>query len=541
VYASISAPLTAGSGPPPIGSPVPGSALFVLDAWLRPVPAGVVGELYVAGTGVGVGYWRRPGLTGARFVACPFGGPGARMYRTGDLVYWRADGQLDYLGRADEQVKIRGYRIELGEIQTALAGLDGVEQAAVISREDRTGDKRLVGYVTGTADPVDIRAALAERLPAYMIPAAVVALDALPLTVNGKLDTRALPAPEYTAGEYCAPASPVEEILAGIYAQVLGLERVGVDQSFFDLGGDSLSAMRVIAEINARLDTRLAVRTLFHAPSVRSLSRQLGRRDSELEVVPVETLKEGTGIPLFCIHPGGGMSWPYQRLGNYLDCPIIGIQQVLLDEEVEPQSIRDMAKNYADRIQEVNPSGPYNLLGWSFGGIVAHELAIELRQRGCEIARLILFDAPVSLDDSVTLPTHPFENKEILEEALRFSGIDLPEQDEPLTYEQLEKVMLERGISELPRYKRFMDWLIQNLKSNMELQRAHEPRIYDGDLIIFAAAQVDGVPSSSLRQNWRPYVAGDITEHSVDCTHDNMLTVESLNLYGQQLKILFES
>jgi thioesterase domain-containing protein/acyl carrier protein len=540
VYASISAPLTAGSGVVPIGAPVPGAALVVLDGWLRRVPTGVVGELYVAGAGVGVGYWRRAALTGSRFVACPFG-PGQRMYRTGDLVRWRADGQLDYLGRADEQVKIRGYRIELGEIQTALAGLDGVEQAAVISREDRTGDKRLVGYVTGTADPVDIRAALAERLPAYMIPAAVVALDALPLTVNGKLDTRALPAPEYTAGEYCAPASPVEEILAGIYAQVLGLERVGVDQSFFDLGGDSLSAMRVIAEINARLDTRLAVRTLFHAPSVRSLSLQLGRRDSELEVVPVETLKEGTGIPLFCIHPGGGMSWPYQRLGNYLDCPIIGIQQVLLDEEAEPQSIRDMAKNYADRIQEVNPSGPYNLLGWSFGGIVAHELAIELQQRGCEIARLILFDAPVSLDDSVTLPTHPFENKEILEEALRFSGIDLPEQDEPLTYEQLEKVMLERGISELPRYKRFMDWLIQNLKSNMELQRAHEPRIYDGDLIIFAAAQVDGVPSSSLRQNWRPYVAGDITEHSVDCTHDNMLTVESLNLYGQQLKILFES
>src|ERR1700758_1775336 len=187
MWASKSAPLRAGSGAPPIGSPVTGAAFFVLDGWLRAVPAGVVGELYLAGRGVGVGYWRRPGLTASRFMACPFGEPGARMYRTGDLVCWGADGQLQYLGRADEQVKIRGYRIELGEIQAALTGLDGVEQAVVIAREDRPGDKRLVGYVTGTADPATVRAALAERLPEYMIPAAVGVIDALPLTPNGKL------------------------------------------------------------------------------------------------------------------------------------------------------------------------------------------------------------------------------------------------------------------------------------------------------------------------------------------------------------------
>ncbi|WP_165608516.1 AMP-binding protein, partial [Mycolicibacterium fortuitum] len=198
VYATISAPLQAGSGVVPIGVPVPGAALFVLDRWLRPVAPGVVGELYVAGRGVGVGYVRRPGLTGSRFVACPFGAPGARMYRTGDLVSWGPDGQLRYAGRSDEQVKVRGYRIELGEIQAALADLDGVQQAVVVVREDQPGDKRLVGYITGSAEPAVVRARLSQRLPAYMVPTAVVVLDALPLTVNGKLDKRALPAPEYT-------------------------------------------------------------------------------------------------------------------------------------------------------------------------------------------------------------------------------------------------------------------------------------------------------------------------------------------------------
>ncbi|SPM37061.1 non-ribosomal peptide synthetase, partial [Mycobacterium rhizamassiliense] len=251
VYATLSAPLEAGSGVVPIGSPVPGAALFVLDTWLRPVPAGVVGELYVAGRGVGAGYVRRAGLTASRFVACPFGKAGERMYRTGDLVRWGDDGQLRYLGRADEQVKVRGYRIELGEVRSALAGLDGVEQAAVIAREDRPGDKRLVGYITGTADAAEVRAQMAERLPAYMVPTAVVAIEAMPLTANGKLDRRALPAPEYRGGGYRAPSSVVEEILAGIYAQVLGLDRVGVDDSFFDLGGDSILSMQVTARARA--------------------------------------------------------------------------------------------------------------------------------------------------------------------------------------------------------------------------------------------------------------------------------------------------
>ena len=283
-------PLRPGRAVVPIGRPLPGAALFVLDGWLRPVPVGVVGELYAAGQGVGVGYLGRAGLTGSRFVACPFGPPGTRMYRTGDLVRWGTDGQLEYLGRADEQVKIRGYRIELGEVQTALAAMDDVDQAAVITVDDPSGDKRLVGYITGAAEPVTVRKALAQVLPDYMVPAAIVVLEALPITVNGKLDKRALPAPDYGGGDqYRSPGSLTEEVLAGIYAHVLGLARVGVDDSFFDLGGDSLSAMRLVAEINETFGANVPVRVLFESPSVAQLAPRIGESaDSMAPLAPVE-------------------------------------------------------------------------------------------------------------------------------------------------------------------------------------------------------------------------------------------------------------
>jgi thioesterase domain-containing protein/acyl carrier protein len=547
VYASMSAPLSVGARVAPIGSPVSTAALFVLDGWLRPVPAGVVGELYVAGRGVACGYVGRAGLTASRFVACPFGAPGMRMYRTGDLVCWRADGQLDYLGRSDEQVKIRGYRIELGEVRAVLAGLDGVKQAVVIAREDRPGDKRLVGYVTGTADPAQIRTELAGRLPAYMVPAAVVVIEALPLTPNGKLDTRALPAPEYQDGDhYRAPASPTEEILAGIYAQVLGLERVGVDDSFFDLGGDSMLAMRVIAAINKSLDAHLAVRTLLHAPSVRSLSQQLGRHDSALELVPVEIFKEGTGVPLCCIHEGLGQSYAYRGLGNYLDCPIIGINQISQNGEAEPRSIRDMAKNYADRLQAVYPAGPYKLLGWSFGGTVAHELAIELRRRGCVVQRLILLDPALSANSTVrnqALDDESQDESRLLDLFLRSRCIDIPEQSGPLTYRQAEELIRQQGQQgEVVEFvlppRQLFEFVVQNNNANQLYLLEHVPDVFDGDMIIFSARSEND--DSSHLQNWRPYVAGDITVYPVDCGHNEMMTTESLGMYGQQLKLSLE-
>ncbi|MBY0286579.1 MAG: amino acid adenylation domain-containing protein, partial [Mycobacteriaceae bacterium] len=279
IWATCTPSLEAGH-PIGIGAPIAGVGALVLDAWLKPTPVGVVGELYLTGPAVAHGYVGRVGFTGSRFVACPFGAPGQRMYRSGDLVRWGADGQLQYVGRADEQVKVRGYRIELGEVQAALAALAGVEAAAVIVREDRLGVKQLVGYVTESkstaVDLVSARAQLSQWLPAFMVPSAVVLIDALPLTVNGKLDVRALPAPEYATAEYRAPVGAVEEVLAGIYAEILGLDRVGIDDSFFDLGGDSLSAMRMIAAVSNSLDADVSVRTLFDAPTVAQLAPRIG-------------------------------------------------------------------------------------------------------------------------------------------------------------------------------------------------------------------------------------------------------------------------
>ncbi|WP_433578314.1 amino acid adenylation domain-containing protein [Nocardia brasiliensis] len=260
-----------------IGAAIPGLRILVLDDRMRPVPAGVPGEIYVAGGQLARGYLGRAGLTAGRFVANPFASNGSRLYRSGDMAAWQADGKLVYLGRADHQVKVRGFRIELGEIETALLAVASVRQAAVVVREDTPGDRRIVAYLVGQVEPAVVRAAVAKLLPDHMVPSAIVHVDALPLTAHGKLDRKALPAPVVDTAVFRAPTHPIERTVAEVFASVLGDVRIGLDDNFFALGGNSLLAAQAAARLGAALDARVPARLLFHAPTVADLAVEVGR------------------------------------------------------------------------------------------------------------------------------------------------------------------------------------------------------------------------------------------------------------------------
>ncbi len=386
----------------PIGRPISNTRIYLLDRHGEPVPTGVAGEIYIGGAGVARGYLNQAKLTAERFIASPFV-EGDRLYRTGDLGRYLADGNIEFLGRNDFQVKVRGFRIELGEIEARLTQHPAVREAVVLAREDTPGDKRLAVYYTMRPDvPAPeagaLRAHLAASLPDYMVPAAYVRLDTLPLTANGKLDRKALRAPEtdaYVARPFAPPQGKVEENLARIFAAALKVDRIGRHDNFFELGGNSLLGVEVMFEIEKAFGRALPTGILFSNPTVAELAARLdqgGGMPDQISLVPLHTRERGA--PIFMVHLiERGLA---RHLGRRR--PIYGLSFGLAaigaKEDVElPQSIETAAAHYIEEMRSVQAHGPYLLIGHSLGGQIAYEMAQQLTKRGEAVAFLGLIDS----------------------------------------------------------------------------------------------------------------------------------------------------
>jgi amino acid adenylation domain-containing protein len=419
----------------PIGKPIWNTQIYILDTNLQPVPPGAAGELHIGGVPLARGYLNRPQLTAEKFISDPFSAePGARLYKTGDLARFLLDGNIEHLGRMDRQVKIRGMRIELEEIETVLSSHPAILQAAVVAREDSPPVKRLVAYVVMREETVaisEVRRLLESRLPEYMVPAAFVVLSELPLTSSGKVDRAALPPPAFGDDrpnrDCAARRSLLESSLCEIWEDVLNVRRVGLDDNFNDLGGDSLSAARLFIRIQEVFHKRLPLSTLLHAPTVRDLAEVL-RDESQASASPslVAVQPEGSRPPLYVVSGVCGNVVRFRALGIYLgrDQPVYALQPVGIDGSLPYLTrLEDMASHYIREIKAHNPFGPYHLAGYSFGGMVVFEMAQQLSAQGERAGLTVLLDAQEwryerrmlrVMSDAIKGPRHRARLKRIL-------------------------------------------------------------------------------------------------------------------------------
>ncbi|MFC9089789.1 non-ribosomal peptide synthetase, partial [Nocardiopsis dassonvillei] len=542
VCATVSDPLRplGQDGPVTIGGPVASTEVFVLDEGLSLVPAGVVGELYISGAGLARGYVNQPSLTASRFVACPFA-PGERMYRTGDLVRWTHQGELVFVGRSDNQVKVRGFRIELGEIEAATTALNGVADAVASVYQSADGDKRLVAYVVPEpgceVDPERVRGDLARVVPEYMVPWAVVALDALPLTVNGKVDRSALPAPEVASGQGRAPRNPREEVLCGLFAQVLGVERVGIDDDFFALGGHSLSATRLMGRVRSVLGVRAGVRALFETPTVaglaeRLLSDGLFQRDGRSHGTGGVMTYHGDGDlpPLFLFPPVNGLGWCYSSLLGHLpsDRPVHILHDPRLETgEVLPLTVAELASHHAERIRKLSSDRRRVLLGWSFGGTVAQQAARELVEAGEAPDQLILLDAHVGGADR----TDPDPSPEDVCSAA-FDGLVVPvgpADDRPRTPD-VRAALEARGSALSSLDGPVLERLFQIARHNVAAMAAHRSAGTDVPTAFVEARQEGDEPPAT--RGWAGLLGSHVRVRATAIDHFALLSPRSAGSVG---------
>jgi amino acid adenylation domain-containing protein len=545
----------------PIGRPIANTRLYILNDEMMVLPAGVKGELYIGGEGVGRGYLRKPEATAERYVPDPFSADGGgRLYRTGDLARYRKDGAIEYLGRVDSQVKVRGYRIELGEIEAVLKTFELVQDAIVIQKGESREAQRLVAYIVPKADSdltiAAVRDYLKSELPPYMIPSAIMLIDALPLTMNGKIDYRELPewdvekAPVRTT--FVAPRNIIELHVAEIWQEVLNVPRVGATDDFFELGGHSMLGMRVSARIFEKFGYEVPLSVFFEGGTVEHVA-SLIRNKTNTSSSHLVMLQSGTsGPPIFFVHPIGGGIVCYVYLARHLgpDQRVYALQA--LEKDDPHTQVETMAASYIEVMRQAEPNGPYLLGGWSFGTYVAFEMACQLKRAGQEVELLAICDNgkpglnnqapeddPASGEDPVAL-ARILENFANLKEPLPIDEDYLRQlgADEQLLYimENAKKARIMPQELTLHQVKRSL----RNFKSRVEAARSYVPPVYPGKITLFKAVEIQPWDKDLLAADptwgWGQISSEPVELHSVAGSHETVIAEPAVIDLAAKLK-----
>ncbi|BAY12152.1 non-ribosomal peptide synthetase [Calothrix sp. NIES-2098] len=570
---------------PPIGRPIANTQIYILDKYLQPVPIGITGEIYIADEGLARGYLHRPELTAEKFIPNHFEqAKVSRLYRTGDLARYRPDGNIEFLGRIDNQVKIRGFRIELLEIETVLCQHQSVKEAVVVAKEAISSENELLAYIVldtnYTATTIEIRQFLKDKLPEYMVPKTFVILDSLPLTPNGKVNRQALTALDISNSRsidktFIAPRNPTESKLAAIWAEVLNIERVGIHDNFFDLGGNSLVAVRVVEQIRQQFQLDLSLATLFLNPTIESLATSLSTKTESLACSPLVSIQpHGSNPPFFCVHPIFGVIFPYYELAHHLgnNQPFYGLQSLGMDAKNPPlTSIEDMATRYIEALRQVQPKGPYFLGGWSFGGWVAFEMAQQLQKSGDEVALLAMLDTLAPLPGNI--PS--------LGKSLQFLFTTVARDIWPFLFEYCcliaahSKNQIKNLISQA--LKKFNSWFDKNLlmhvhleetfpsnliSDNSKLHLLHEltitpilrifyansqavikyiPQIYPEQITLFKTSTISSIAKEDLSMGWDKLAVEQTEIYQIPGNHLTMLRKPHIQVLAAQLIACIEN